>query len=109
RGTHLGTGRVFAVHAHHRRGLRGGVPVDELEVDQRLSAVGAALLAGLDAGFAADAAALVDDEHVVADEVARHQRLPLSSSVVTRRSCTSTWSPVRSTRTADTLYSGIFD
>ena len=37
--------------------------VDAFEVDQRLAAVGAALLARLHARLAADAAALVDDEH----------------------------------------------
>ena len=37
--------------------------VDALEVDQRLAAVGAALRARLHARLAADAAALVDDEH----------------------------------------------
>ncbi len=60
---HLGAGGVLAVHAHHRRGLGAGRAVDPLEMDQRLPAMGAAFHAGLHACLAADAAALVDDEH----------------------------------------------
>src|SRR5262249_49851101 len=81
---HLGAGRILAVHADRRRRLRARAPVDEVEMDHRPTAVRAALRAGLDARLAADAPALVDDEDVRAHAT-------------------------RSTRTALTLYSGIFD
>ena len=130
---HLGAGRVLAVHAHHRRRLGGGGPVDLLEVDHRRAAVRAALLARLHARPAADAAALVDDEDAVAER-ARHRpgrrralhadrhrdadaghrpsrARPCSVHVAVastaRRPCPA--GPTRSIRTADTLYSGIFD
>src|SRR5690606_36276841 len=109
---------VLAVHADHRGGAGVGPAVDELEVDERLAPVGAALLARLHAGLTADAAALVDHEHLV-----EHQRahevisvpatlgVPAALSVraVTRLSRISTCPSALATRTADTLYSGIFD
>ena len=83
--------------------------VDALEVDQRLAAVGAALHARLHARLAADAAALVDDEdRRVVDAEQRHVGRPRAGRGRARR-----WSrrgpPARSTRTAATLNSGIFD
>ena len=110
-GQTCGAGGVLAVHAHHRRGLGGGGAVDALEMDQRLAAVGAALHAGLHARFAADAAALVDDEHRrVVDAVAA------SPSCWPRRADRGRgrrWSVrgrrLAATRTAATLNSGIFE
>src|SRR5690606_11245450 len=91
RRAHLGAGRVGAVHADGRRRLarpeRAGV--DLVEVDHRPAPVGAALLARLHAGPAADATAVVDHEHGVVAHVA----LPAT----------------RSSRTAQTLNSGILD
>src|SRR4029453_18798056 len=86
---HLGARGVGAVHAHRGRRLAGagGALVHLVEVDHRPAPVGAALPARLHAGPAADAPAVVDDEDGLAH--------PGSST--------------RSTRTAHTLYSGIFD
>jgi len=50
------------MHADHRCGLGADGTVDALEVDERLTAVGAAFGARLDTGFAPDAPAGVDDE-----------------------------------------------
>ena len=61
-GTDLRADRVFAVHAHLRRGLHAVAPLDRFEVDQRAPAVGVAFLARLHAGLAADAARVVDEE-----------------------------------------------
>ncbi len=56
-GTDFGAGRVFAVHAHGGGGLSRYPGVEVVEVDERRTAVGTALLAGLHACFAADATA----------------------------------------------------
>src|SRR5688572_9611158 len=110
-GADLGTGRVFAVHAHHRRGLSRGRPVEVVEVDEGPPPVGAALHTRLHTGFTADASALVDDEHGrVVDAVAgldRHGAPPCRSR--SRASVASTRPPARSRRTAATLNSGIFE
>ena len=83
-------------------------PVDALEVDQRLAAVGAALHAGLHAGLAADAAALVDDEHRLVVDAERSRRARRAGRGRGHRSV-SRRPPARSTRTAATLNSGIFE
>src|SRR5690606_7609489 len=148
----LGARRVGAVHAHGRRGLAGAgrAVVDLVQVDHRPAPVGAALLARLHAGLAADAPAVVDHE----DGLVGHARgssswvdaspgspeippsggdcpepaasavlrAPVASGgsaeprpsdgVVTDTSRSSVTGPparTRSTRTAHTLYSGIFD
>src|SRR5690606_30335839 len=113
---HLGAGRVGAVHADHGHGLGALDPVDVVEVDHRVPTVGAALLAGLDAGPAADAAALVHHE----DPLRPGSREPRGRgghvydgppvSDVSRRSRGSRApGPTRSMRTAQTLYSGMRD
>ena len=79
-----GAGGVLAVHAHHRCGLGGGGPVDAFEVDQRLAAVGAAFHAGLHAGLATDAAALVDDEDRGVVDAVSHEAAPGCSAVTVR-------------------------
>src|SRR6185369_2984812 len=58
----LRAGRLLAVHAHHRHGLDRRGAIDVLEVDHRVTAVGVALGAGLDARLAADATAGIDEE-----------------------------------------------
>src|SRR5690606_12552283 len=99
-----------AVHAHHRRRLRGGGPVHPLEVDERPAPVGPALGARRHARLAADAAAGVDDEdRVVVDAVPGGLHGGPSWRSRSRRSVVARWPVARSTRTADTLNSGMFD
>ena len=107
---HLGAGRVLAVHAHHRRGLRRRGPVDALEVDQRLPAVRAALLARLHARLAADAAALVDHEDRCVVDAVQRRRAVMVPPAGRVAFVGGRYVPAgASTRTAATLNSGIFD
>src|SRR5690554_1205419 len=61
----FGTGRRIAVHADHRHGLRRLLAVDIFQVDHRLTLVGRAFGARLDAGLTPDAARRVDEKSLV--------------------------------------------
>src|SRR5207249_606198 len=61
-----GADGVLTVHADLRRGLDAVAAADRLQVDHGAPAVGIALLAGLDARLAPDAARVVDEERQLA-------------------------------------------
>ena len=93
-GADLRAGGVVAVHADVGRGGDGLRAVDEVEVDHRDAAMGVALLAGLEAGLAADAARRVDVE--------------FACRTSARLGCSPSGGPAAfSIRQADTLNSGI--
>src|SRR6185369_12960240 len=62
RRAHLGTRRLFTVHADDRDSLHALSPADILEMNHRLAAMGVAFRARLHTGLAADAAIRVDEE-----------------------------------------------
>src|SRR5689334_18353629 len=64
--THLGAGRLFAVHATDGYRLHRPRAIDELEVDHRLALVGVAFGASLHARLATDASTRIDEELEVA-------------------------------------------
>src|SRR5207237_9492217 len=61
-GTHLRAGRIFAMHADNRTGLRCRCAVHKFQVNHGLAAVCIAFHAGLDTCLASDAARLIDEE-----------------------------------------------
>src|SRR5262249_10209376 len=96
-----GADRVLAVHADLRRRLHRLAPPDRLQVDHGAAAVRVALLAGLHARLAADAAGIVDEEPRLA-----HTTPPASGA---RRAIESSGGETFVTRTAQILYSGIWE
>ncbi len=82
-GTYLSASGIFTVHADDRSGLSGRPAINSFQVNHGPAAMRVAFHAGLNAGLAADAPGLIDEELV-----AGH---------------------ARSTRHAQTLYSGIFE
>ena len=75
RGTHHGTGRLFAMPADVGSCRGRCLPVDEVKIDHRLAAMGFTFRTGFDARLAADAARRIDVEFV-----AVHQALPFFGS-----------------------------
>src|SRR5579884_1352641 len=107
RGANIGAGRRFTVHAHHGSGLRGHLAVDEIQMDHRVSLVRLAFGTGMDTGLAADAAVRINEKFHLGSW---HRVFPVAEAYCcgSRRLAYSGSCALRS-RTAHTLYSGIFE
>jgi hypothetical protein len=64
RGADFGTCGTVAVHADGRNSCGGPVPVNEIDMDHRIAAMGFAFGTSIDAGFTPDAPRGIDEKTV---------------------------------------------